>query len=286
MFDFSALTEAPVLSFWIYHNTVTVRDGLFVETTTSDGADATWTLLGAKGDALWYGSSALVGNKLVDAFSGNNQGWKRVSHTMPAAVGQARFRMRLRFVAGGAAPASGAGVLIDDIVVSRSALPDCPVVTNPAQGAAQSPLPFVIEWDAVAGVPYYDVRYGLQASYANASVTVGAGIKTTWTTPANADGVYSYQVLPRAADGTFNPFCDERNFFVGVQSLVTAFPYRADFDNGNAAGWSGVDYDTGRFGVGANQGRPGVAFSGSLSTNEFKIFQVCSASCKYSYYYF
>ena len=92
-----------------------VRDGVFVEYSTDGQA---WSVVGAKGDASWYSSTALLGdNKLVGAFSGKINGWRLVSRKLDAAVGQARFWLRFRFVSG-AAPATG-GVLIDDVVISK-----------------------------------------------------------------------------------------------------------------------------------------------------------------------
>lgn len=93
-----------------------VRDGLFVEYST-DGQ--MWKVLGAKGDASWYNSNALLGDgkSLFGAFSGKITGWRLVSHKLDAAVGQAQFWLRFHFVSG-AAPATG-GVLLDDVVISK-----------------------------------------------------------------------------------------------------------------------------------------------------------------------
>lgn len=72
-FDFSAVTQLPVIEFSLATESETDFDGSFLEMTKDDGA--TWTKIGALGEGYnWYNSVNNFGTN-GDVWSGSTNGW-------------------------------------------------------------------------------------------------------------------------------------------------------------------------------------------------------------------
>ncbi len=233
-FDFSAFAGPAFFSAQISVDTLAGRDGLFLEW-SSDGGSV-WRSTGG----FQYDSSALVGSRLERAFGGLNRDWRLVSGTIDGVQGLASVLFRFRFRASGASGARG-GVLVDDIIVSKSALPACPTVTAPDNGQTVNPVPFVIQWSP-SGAAYYD----LELRQGGNVTVVGVGVGSQWQSPAMPVGLYEYSIRAREPDNTTNPFCQRRSINVAFVDYVRVFPFEAGFE-GSESGFRNVDYDSGRF---------------------------------------
>jgi hypothetical protein len=233
-FDFSAFAGPAFFSAQISVDTLASRDGLFLEW-SSDGGNV-WRSTGG----FQYDSSALVGSRLEPAFGGLSRNWRLVSGTIDGVQGLASVLFRFRFRASGSSGARG-GVLVDDIIVSKSALPACPTVTAPDNGQTVNPVPFVIQWSP-SGAAYYD----LELRQGGNVTVVGVGVGSQWQSPAMPVGLYEYSIRAREPDNTTNPFCQRRSINVAFVDYVRVFPFEAGFE-GSENGFRNVDYDSGRF---------------------------------------
>jgi len=112
-FDFSSITCAPVLSFWMNSQTEAGYDAMDVEYSTDGGS--TWIKLGAIAPD-WYNSTSTLGPISPPKFSGTTtaSGWQQKAIQLPGALaGQPNVRIRLRF--GSDSSTGYAGFAIDDV---------------------------------------------------------------------------------------------------------------------------------------------------------------------------
>lgn len=110
-YDFSDITEDPVLEFAINYNTELNYDGAYVEMSLDGGT--TWDKVGAVGEGLnWYNFTNLF-TDLGDVWAGNSNGWIIARHRLFGASGESE--VRLRFAFGSDLSAAYEGVAIDDI---------------------------------------------------------------------------------------------------------------------------------------------------------------------------
>lgn len=113
-FDFSVLEKDPELSFYLWVSTESTFDGLWIETSVSDGP---WTKLGSVGETgtFWYNT---VDDIYDDWWSGNNLfgGWRQVKHPLSGLAGEPDVRLRFVFRSDEAVTREGIG--IDDIFIA------------------------------------------------------------------------------------------------------------------------------------------------------------------------
>jgi hypothetical protein len=251
-FNFSSFVGPAFVSFWLTIDTLNNRDGLWVEFSVNDGFS--WQRAGAAG-GLWYDGGVLIGSRVDPAFSGSAKQWRLVSGAIEGTQRQEKVHFRLRFRATGTSGTRG-GVVVDDFVVSKSAIPRCPAVTQPDNGATLNPAPFTIAWTS-SGAYYYD----LALRHAGDKYLLGVGTATQWNSPALGVGFYEYSVHPREPDNTTNHWCEKRSLNLDFVQYIRQYPYLSQFENGAEGGWHNVDYDTGRVVIGPPAS--GLATSGS-----------------------
>ncbi len=106
-FDFSTLTEDPILSFSLWLTTEFDYDGLWVDV-SRDGGE-TWEKLGGVGTGInWYNHDDLVQGPW---WSGPQfLGWTTVRHTLENVAGNPNVRIRLSFFSDGSVVREGVGI--------------------------------------------------------------------------------------------------------------------------------------------------------------------------------
>ena len=111
-FDFSNLTDDPVIEFSVFYNTETSYDGMFLELSV-DGGD-TWEKVGAIGEGQnWYNFNNTI-LSLGDVWAGlAPTGWLVARHGLPGTAGESDVRLRFGFASDGSVQYEGVG--IDDI---------------------------------------------------------------------------------------------------------------------------------------------------------------------------
>ena len=124
-YDFSSLSEDPVLSFslWLQCPELTNLDGFWVTIDTGSG----FGFLGTNSDPHWYSggicaSINLYGSSSNWGFTGSNGGWQRFSFPLTGAAGLDSVRIRFEF---GSADCNnqrvlhgfGEGAAIDDVLI-------------------------------------------------------------------------------------------------------------------------------------------------------------------------
>jgi subtilisin-like proprotein convertase family protein len=117
-FDFSGITEDPLISFAMIHDSETGWDGTWMEVSIDGGT--TWTILGNVGEGEnWYTNNAFFNLDITkgwDGQSGNGVEWVTAEHILDGVAGSADVRVRFVF---NSDPTFGVseGVAIDDISI-------------------------------------------------------------------------------------------------------------------------------------------------------------------------
>lgn len=98
-FDFSGLTDDPVISFAIIYNSEFFYDGAWLEVSTNGGLG--WTRVGNLGEGEnWYSNDNFF-NPLIDqawaGVSGNNTEWIIAEHILDGVAGNSEVRVRFIF---------------------------------------------------------------------------------------------------------------------------------------------------------------------------------------------
>ncbi|MEZ4941236.1 MAG: T9SS type A sorting domain-containing protein [Saprospiraceae bacterium] len=110
-FDFSDLTEDPVLEFSLNYDTELEFDGGWLEMSLDDGAN--WLKVGAIDEGLnWYNYENTF-TDLGEVWAGNSDGWLTARHRLDGVGGEAR--VHLRFVFSADDFVQGEGIGIDDV---------------------------------------------------------------------------------------------------------------------------------------------------------------------------
>lgn len=143
LFDFSTAIN-PGLSFWMNHNAELNYDGMYVEYSTNNGAS--WSLLGTSNDTNgvnWYNTPVLSASG-GPAWSGNSQGWIKVSYNLNQFSGLPA--VRLRFVFRSNATGNFEGFCIDDFAITIPSAVDAAVsgIDSPPQNAPEGALTPVV----------------------------------------------------------------------------------------------------------------------------------------------
>ena len=113
-FDFSGLTDDPVISLSVNYDSETNWDGGWLESTIDGGQ--TWTKVGAVGTGInWY-TVTNINTGLGDVWAGNSGGWILAKHTLDGMAGEPNVRFRFGFGSDGSVNGFD-GIGIDDVAI-------------------------------------------------------------------------------------------------------------------------------------------------------------------------
>ena len=108
-FDMSSVVGDPVINFNFSHQLETNNDKAWIE--MSSDAGATWTKLGVQGDGLaWYNNSG-------NYWTGLDNRWHNVKHTLPISALGDKSKVRIRFVLQTNGSIVQDGIAIDDMSI-------------------------------------------------------------------------------------------------------------------------------------------------------------------------
>ena len=111
-YDFSGLTNDPVIEFALARDLESGYDGGWLERSIDDGAS--WEKVGAINEGLnWYNESIDDGLQLGECWSDRNEGWFKARHFLDGTAGQSNVRFRFAIASDPSLNYSGLGV--DDI---------------------------------------------------------------------------------------------------------------------------------------------------------------------------
>lgn len=112
-FDMTTVVGDPVINFNFSHQLETNNDKAWVE--MSSDAGATWTKLGVQGDGLaWY-------NNAGNYWTGIDNRWHNVKHTLPISALGDKSKVRIRFVLQTNGTLVQDGIAIDDMSIYATA---------------------------------------------------------------------------------------------------------------------------------------------------------------------
>lgn len=189
LFDFSNAVNAN-MSFWINYNTELGYDGMHVEYSTDNGG--LWDVLGTANDTNginWYNTATLVATNLP-AWSGNSQGWQKVTYNLNQFSGMAALRFRFVFVSNNTG--NFEGVCIDDFEISIPSATDAAAhnIISPQQNAPEgSSSPVVLRVNNAGSAPLSTLTVGFSLNQgpvqtANWNGTILPGAIADITLPA------------------------------------------------------------------------------------------------------
>lgn len=244
-FDFSDLTEDPVIEFSLIYDTESEYDGAWVEMSTDDGA--TWDRVGLLNENLnWYNEDNTF-SSLGHVWGGLSGGWVTARHLLDGAAGQANVRLRFAFESDPFVQQEGAGV--DDIRIYVPVENDLAalVVRTTADGEdcglAADKVTVEIANFGNQPATMFGVAYSL-----NATAPVVESLGAAVTLAPNESYLYTFNQSFDSRDGKFDLRCwtilageqkpanDTSAVFV-VNHLPDPLPLREDFENGLPAGW-------------------------------------------------
>lgn len=244
-FDFSDLTEDPMIEFSLIYATESGYDGGWLEMSTDDGA--TWAKVGMLGENInWYNQD-VASTDLGHAWSGNSNGWSIARHLLDGAAGFANVRLRFAFESDPFLQAEGIGV--DDIRIYVPLTNDLAALsirtTGDGQdcGLAADVVTFRLANFGTQPATIFGLAYSLNGT-APVVETVGA-------VSIAPNTVYSYTFTQTfdSRDGTFdirgwtilpgeeNRSNDTSTIFT-VNHLPRLLPFQENFENGLPSGWT------------------------------------------------
>lgn len=230
IFDCSALTVDPFLTFDLYYITESCCDEGWIEFSLDAGA--TWTKLLETGDASgWYNDSS---NEWWD---GTNDGWSSVRNTIPGAAGVAEVQLRFHLSSDGSIQREGfafdnmfIGTEIENLTMNG--------VTNISTGEVIED-PESIQIELISGslgfVTAVEVCYTLNggAPVCETIPVVGPGVNEytfTTTEDFSAEGTYEIVTYLAALDGDLN-HCDDTSSVIAVLiNPISEFPFVESFE--------------------------------------------------------
>ncbi len=191
LIDFSTAIN-PNMSFWIHYNTELGYDGMYVQSSTDNGAS--WNTLGVHNDTNgvnWYNTANLVSAN-GPAWSGHSNEWKKVSYNLNQFSGTAALRFRFVFRSNSAG--NFEGVCIDNFEITIPSSLDAALngFANPQQNAPQGSNQTVVA--KVKNMGSGNLT-GFTVSY---SLNQGPVQSATWNGILTPGGV-TYVTLPAAS---------------------------------------------------------------------------------------
>jgi hypothetical protein len=202
-FDFSNLTEDPVIEFSLNTDMDSTIDGGYLEYTT-DGT--TWKRVGAVGEGLnWYNKNFPF-SALGDAWTGGTNGWVTARHHLTGLGGKSDVHLRFAFVGGNPFFASGDGMGVDDVHIYVPVPKDlaAQVVTTAGGltlcGLAKDSVEFTFANLGNTNQNFYKLAY---------SINGGTPVIENVSHPLAPDHTYTYRFHTTfdSRDGMFNIKC-------------------------------------------------------------------------------
>lgn len=203
-FDFSDLTEDPVIEFSLNYFTEFSYDGGYLEMSIDGGQN--WDKVGEVGEGFnWY-TFYNVNAGLGDVWAGQTNGWVNARHSLTGAAGESEVRLRFVFGADPSVQYAG-GMAVDDIHIYVPLADDLSAVNISTQGQTQQ---CGLENDKVI---FNFANYGTQAqSFFQVAYTVNDGppvIENVGSVTVNPDQIYTY---------TFNQTFDSRDQISNIKA--------------------------------------------------------------------
>ena len=248
-FDFSSLTDDPVIEFAVNYNTELNYDGGFLEMSLDGGT--TWERVGAIGEGLnWYNFDNIFAN-LGEVWAGNSNGWRIARHRLDGAAGADEARLRFGFGADPSAQFEGMGV--DDIrvyVPQARDLAGLSITTlgdNVDCGLLSDSIRFSVANFGTLTQSTFKVGYSINGG-TPVEETIGAVLQPDQTL------TYTFKIPFDRRDGAFDIRCwtnlnneqnrpnDTATYF--VSHLPRPLPFTENFEAGLPAGWTSNGFVT------------------------------------------
>lgn len=243
-FDFTDLTEDPVMQFAINYNNFESFEGAWLEMSTNDGQS--WDKVGAVGEGFnWY-NVFNVNTNLGDVWAGESGGWQTARILLAGMAGESSVRFRFAFSSFFFFGGEGAGV--DDIRIYVPLADDLSGLNASSQGddndcglendkvtftfinfGTQPQSSFQVAYSINGGAPVVET--------VNATVQPDQTFTYTFTTPFDSrDGAFDI-VCWTNLSGEQNPVNDSA--YYSVSHLAKPVPFQENFESLNIpADWT------------------------------------------------
>ena len=235
-FDFSDLTEDPVLEFSINYDTELEYDGGYLEVSTNDGQD--WDKLGTIDEGLnWY-NFFNTNTGLGDVWAGNSGGWQTARLRLLNMAGLSN--VRLRYVFASDPIVTFEGLAIDDIRIYVPLADDMAGLSVKSDGEAvecglQSDLiTFTFSNFGTQPQSFFDVAYSVNGGppvieNVTATVQPDEQFTYTFTTPFDSrDGLFDVKCWTSLLDEQF--LANDTAYYT-VSHLPKPVPFQENFES-------------------------------------------------------
>ncbi len=244
-FDFSDLTEDPVMEFSLFYNTETSYDGLFLELSVDGGQN--WEKVGAIDEGQnWYTFFNTI-LSLGDVWAGTDSpGWITARHGLFGTAGESDVRLRFGFASDGSVQYEGIG--IDDIhiyIPLANDLGATAITTSGAQnecGVAEDEVTFSFSNLGTQPQGFFQVAYSVNGGtpvIEDIGATVVSPDETfnyTFTVPFDSrNGAFTVQAWTILMDEQ-DPSNDTTTYTIShIPPAPNPLPFQEDFESGFAA---------------------------------------------------
>lgn len=244
-FDFSDLTEDPVMEFSLFFNTETSYDGLFLEVSIDGGEN--WEKVGVMGEGQnWYNFFNTI-ISLGDVWAGTGQtDWVTARHTLPGTAGESDVRLRFGFGSDGSVQYEGIG--IDDIRIFIPLANDMAASSIQTSGAdnecgiVEDEITFTFANAGTESQTFFQIGYSINGG---APVIENIGAVTvapdeiynyTFTVPFDSrNDEFNIEAWTILLDEQ-NPSNDTAYYFIShIPPTPYPLPYQENFEEGAAA---------------------------------------------------
>ncbi len=235
-FDFSDLTQDPVIEFAINYSTELSFDGGYLEMSTDDGQN--WNKVGAIGEGLnWYTfNNTFLG--LGDVWAGQSNGWQKARIKLTGSSGKSNVKLRFFFGADNFVTFEGMGV--DDIKIYVPLADDLAGLSATTDGQsnecglAQDTVRFTFTNFGTQPQSFFQVGY---------SVNGGAPVieNVTATVQPDQNFTYTFATTFDSRDSKSDIICwttlpDEQNLvndtaYYTVNHLPRPVPFQENFES-------------------------------------------------------
>ena len=201
-FDFSKLTEEPVIQFQLNHDLEKSYDGAALEMSFDN---KTWSKIGKIGEGInWYNEKN-TNNSLGEVWSSQSGGWVLSRHQLTGTKGEKELHFRFRLDSDGVVPAEG--IAIDDIRIFVPQAKDFSALALTTEGDQN---PCGLEKDSVR-MTLANLGTTAQATYKvaysiNGKTPVIETINQALLLPEQLR-VYTFKTTFDSRDGLFNIRC-------------------------------------------------------------------------------